>query len=281
MDNVGQPYNIFSGSPLTHQNIHTNHSPFENSHITDNMKFTDKENHITSNNFIRNGSTESATESPFTNNTQRSNYKPFPNYHGRKNINTPIVRIPDSYDPIIEYNKNNSLGVKSQPRNNFDIPPVYSKSEERKNYQHKELGIYGEKSSIYSPIKFWIEDPSTLFQTFDIIPNQDMTDAERLNAMTRVIILLTAIMFVVKFPLWWMFLTIGIITVIILWYIVRERDTFYSDYIHRRTEYLRRPVNKRKPILCPYQNNGPSTHCYKSNIVQSVQTQPLKLISIP
>ena len=138
--------------------------------------------------------------------------------------------------------------------------------------------------SIYSPINFWFEDPSALFQTFDIIPNQDMTDAERLNAMTRVIILITAVMFIVKFPLWWMFLVIGIIAVIVLWYIIKGRDELYADHIRRQTEYLRRP---RKSIIQPIQQSRApgftmdKTLSHESNLVQSVQTQPLKLISIP
>ena len=170
---------------------------------------------------------------------------------------------------------------------------------------------------IYSPSNFWFEDPSALFQTFDVIPNQDMTDAERLNAMTRVIILITAVMFIVKFPLWWMFLVIGIIAVIVLWYIVKGRDELYADQVRRQTEYLRRP---RKSIIQTYQGTRKATashvprvdseankslsHLYtnqilsregnivsgrhpigrrsfQSSVIQSVQTQPLKLISIP
>jgi hypothetical protein len=138
-----------------------------------------------------------------------------------------------------------------------------------------------------------MEDPSALFQTFDVMPNENMTDAERLNALTRVIILITAFMFIVKFPLWWMFLGIGIIVVIVLWYIVKERDKVYEDNVRRQTEYLRRP---RKSIIQPYyptknsiidkSNNEIRGYQSKgkfieSDLIRSVQTQQLKLISIP
>lgn len=154
--------------------------------------------------------------------------------------------------------------------NNFDMP-------DRNLY--KEDDYQRSQKSIYSPINFWFEDPSALFQTFEVVPNQNMTDAERLNAMTRVIILITAIMFVIKFPLWWMFLVIGIIVVIIMWYIVKGRDELYADHVRRQTEYLRRPP---KSIIQPIHKAIISkTSIQTSNLVQLVQTQPLKLISIP
>ena len=59
--------------------------------------------------------------------------------------------------------------------------------------------------SIYEPINFWFEDPKSLFETCDIIPQSEMTNAERLNAMTRIIVIITAIMFSIRFPLWWYF----------------------------------------------------------------------------
>ena len=48
------------------------------------------------------------------------------------------------------------------------------------------------RPTIYTPLTFWLEDPSVLFQSFDIIPHSDMSDVERLNAMTRMIIIITA-----------------------------------------------------------------------------------------
>ena len=141
------------------------------------------------------------------------------------------------------------------------------------------------RRTIYSPINFWLEDPSALFQTLDVVPNQDMTDAERLNAMTRVVILITAVMFIVKFPLWWAFLAIGIVVSIILWYIVKDRHESHVRHVQRQTEYLRRPKS-HKSIIQPYKptiQTPPSDtrHQYQSELLHTVQNQPLKLISIP
>lgn len=138
--------------------------------------------------------------------------------------------------------------------------------------------------SIYMPVKFWIEDPVSLFQTFDIVPNPEMTDAERLNAMTRVIIVITAIMFVLKFPIWWLFLGIGLIVVIIMWYIIKERERVYAKNARasdRRREYLRRP---RRRIITPISNISTSVEPRNSNIIRptiNVNSQQLRIISIP
>lgn len=125
------------------------------------------------------------------------------------------------------------------------------RSTENKLENGKNRGIVADdinkfKSRYIQPM-FWIEDPSALFQTFDVIPDMNMTDAERLNAMTRVIIIITVIMFLFKFQAWWLFLCLGLIVVIIIWYIVKGREQIYNDRLRGMSrEYLRRP---RKSIL--------------------------------
>lgn len=178
-------------------------------------------------------------------------FKSFPikNHQQIKNMST--VRIPTSVDDDGDKNPSSKLSWISN--------------------KHKHTNLLDLKyRPIYSPINFWLEDPTVLFQVTDIIPNNNMTNIERLNAMTRVIIIIAAIMFVVKFPLWWMFLVIGVITVIILWYILKVRDDFYSN---RQIEYLRRPTTIKKKILQPLNN--------KHRPAQSAQKQIINLISIP
>jgi hypothetical protein len=100
-------------------------------------------------------------------------------------------------------------------------------------------------------IGFWFEDMSSLFKTIDIIPNETMTDAERLNAMTRVVILISAIMFILKVPIWWFFLSMGLLVTVVLWYIMKGRE---HEYIRRQKEYLRPPrcsKNPKRSIITP------------------------------
>lgn len=121
---------------------------------------------------------------------------------------------------------------------------------------------------IYNAIKFWIEDPSCLIQTLDIVPNAEMTNIERLNAMTRVIIVISAIMFILKFPLWWLFLGLGIIVVVVLWYIIKERENFYG---RKQREYIRKPRKKIIEPIDPTNNvNSP---------INDVNNQQLNIVS--
>lgn len=134
---------------------------------------------------------------------------------------------------------------------------------------------------------FWFEDPTALFQTLELIPNARMSDAERLNAMTRVIIIIAAIMFVVRFPAWWMFLVIGIIVVIILWYIIKGREQSYNEQIRQRfsREYLRKPTGgqRKRTIIQPITRPARVSLMknFNNNQKQIMQDQPLKIISIP
>lgn len=135
--------------------------------------------------------------------------------------------------------------------------------------------------------KFWFEDPSALFQTFDITPNVNMTDAERLNAMTRVIIIIAAVMFLVKFPAWWLFLCLGLIVVIVFWYIIKGREQTYNEHLKsmaRRREYLRRP---QKCILKAIEGTGVNNCNRVNNIIRpingnrrDINNQELRIISL-
>jgi hypothetical protein len=118
---------------------------------------------------------------------------------------------------------------------------------------------------------FWLENPSLLFESLVILPHPDMNDAERLNAMTRMIIIIAAIMFIIKFQGWLTFLVIGMLIVIIMWYIVKGRPDD-KNYHRKQREYIRQP---RRSIIQPIK----STPDLNANT--SVKNYPLKLISIP
>ena len=110
-------------------------------------------------------------------------------------------------------------------------------------------------TDIYTPVVFWIMDPSVLFQTFEIYPNDAMNDAARFNAMTRVIIIIAAIMFAVGFQFWWLFLVLGLLVVIVLWWVTKEREQMYNMAMRKQREYLRHPDSRlqqpRRQIIRP------------------------------
>lgn len=66
--------------------------------------------------------------------------------------------------------------------------------------------------------KFWVEDPSILFTNFRPFPLESMSKDEKLNALTRMSFLVSGAMYAMKFEHWFKFLSISIITIILLKY---------------------------------------------------------------
>ena len=95
-------------------------------------------------------------------------------------------------------------------------------------------------------IKFWLENPISLFQDLDILPNPTMTNDEKLNALTRAIIIISAIMFAFRFPTWWLFLFVGILVVIVIWYMTKDinRDL-------KKSKPLKQTNHSKRRIITP------------------------------
>lgn len=91
----------------------------------------------------------------------------------------------------------------------------------------------------------WMDNPAILFENCILLPNSTMTNAERFNALTRTIILISCIMFLVKCPLWWLFLVAGLMLIIFLWYIIK---------VYERPPPPQ-PINRprSRPIIIPVQ----------------------------
>jgi hypothetical protein len=98
-------------------------------------------------------------------------------------------------------------------------------------------------------IPFWISNPNVLFTSTEIIPGPNMSMEERMNAMTRVVIVIAAIMYSIQFPAWWLFLAISLIVIVVIWYsMVKQKPV--------ERHYLRQPKNNNR-IITPIdaQNN--------------------------
>lgn len=145
------------------------------------------------------------------------------NNKSKDNINYPAYLDP-KWDFIINSNNSNDTPERIGSNNIWDL------------------------SKGKSPGTFWIHDPNVLFSTFEVIPTDRMNNAERLNAMTRIIVIISAIMFLIKFALWWLFLLLGIMIVIIFWYLIQGKYILYKNSTQYQREYLRQP---QKPILKP------------------------------
>jgi hypothetical protein len=79
--------------------------------------------------------------------------------------------------------------------------------------------------------EFWIKQPSELL-SLNLLPSSDMTDEQRLNSLTRLILVITAILFVVYYgtQYWWKFLLCGLGIVFLLYFSLGSRDKGYLQY---------------------------------------------------
>lgn len=71
--------------------------------------------------------------------------------------------------------------------------------------------------------RFWLEEPAALLKSTIIIPECGMTVAARLNALTRLILLITLLLWIFCVARWWLFLLFGLLLVVILFYLESNR----------------------------------------------------------
>lgn len=77
--------------------------------------------------------------------------------------------------------------------------------------------------------KFWIKDPCILFSNPQIFPTQNMTKAEKLNALTRLVIIIAIGMYFLKYDNWMVFLLISLLVIILLYYSSNRPSTKTSE----------------------------------------------------
>lgn len=83
---------------------------------------------------------------------------------------------------------------------------------------------------------FWVEHPLCLLSSFKIIPSEDMTLEEKMNAITRIIIIVFIVMLIIKFKHALTFLIVSLIIIILMYY---SRKRFLV-----REEKLRQKLSK-------------------------------------
>jgi len=93
---------------------------------------------------------------------------------------------------------------------------------------------------------FWLEKPSSIFDNFILIPQPGMTEDERLNALTRLVIVVALVLYVLKIGSWVLFFVLGMILVIILYLrSKRYKQPHIVEYFHcpRQPKSRFRPRN--------------------------------------
>jgi hypothetical protein len=89
--------------------------------------------------------------------------------------------------------------------------------------------------------QFWLEDYRVLFQSPTFLPTNQMTEVQRLNTLTRLILLIAIILAIFHLGNWLLFLLLGLGLVILLYYAQRSPATPSSGPVESRTEHYRCP----------------------------------------
>lgn len=74
------------------------------------------------------------------------------------------------------------------------------------------------------PEKFWAKDPLALIQRFDIIPREHMTLEAKLNALTRLVILIFIVLLIIRYRYAAAFLLAALLIILIMYRFQKERE---------------------------------------------------------
>ena len=69
--------------------------------------------------------------------------------------------------------------------------------------------------------KFWLEEPSALFSSWTLFPNESMNRDEKLNALTRLSLAISLGLYLLKYPYWATFLLVTLAGIIAIKYSCR------------------------------------------------------------
>lgn len=99
--------------------------------------------------------------------------------------------------------------------------------------------------------KFWVEEPCSLFGDMTFFPTKSMTKTEKLNALTRLAIAISIVMYFMKYDHWFTFLILAILIIIILNY-SGNSETFKKEEIKEEKEDEEEPLIENFSIVPTY-----------------------------
>lgn len=73
--------------------------------------------------------------------------------------------------------------------------------------------------------KFWLERPLDLFVSFDILPEQSMCTGSKLNAATRLALVIAAVLYVAKIDEWRIFLLSVLALIVFIFFMCRRNES--------------------------------------------------------
>ena len=72
--------------------------------------------------------------------------------------------------------------------------------------------------------RFWVQDPSALLTRLYVFPTADMSKNEKLNALTRLSLIVTGLMYWLKYEHWFTFLLLAVLIIVLLKYGVKTKE---------------------------------------------------------
>lgn len=117
--------------------------------------------------------------------------------------------------------------------------------------------------------EFWIHNPRALVHDQTLIPSRYMTDEEILNTMTRLILVVALVLFILGIVSWWIFLIVGIAMIFILHYAMLGRKPQHIEYF--RCPSSSDPVDTRKLCKSIVLEDDTPTQSRESNVERPIK----------
>ena len=67
--------------------------------------------------------------------------------------------------------------------------------------------------------KFWVENPCIIVTDVKVFPTEEMDTNQKLNALTRLSIIIAIVMYLMKYKYWFMFLILALFIIVLLKYV--------------------------------------------------------------
>lgn len=102
---------------------------------------------------------------------------------------------------------------------------------------------------------FWLENPYNLFCSMDIIPTDDMSNERQFNTITRLIFIISAVLYILNYKYTSLFILLALIVIISIYYVSKKKEHFQFPE-NQKNSFKNNQNNKEMSLqeLRNYQN---------------------------
>lgn len=86
--------------------------------------------------------------------------------------------------------------------------------------------------------KSWIDDPLELFSSVSVLPSSDGSKCERINSMTRLVLLISLFLYIMDYKYWLTFLIVGLAVMILMKYQSDQKEDFSMNNRYVSPQYM-------------------------------------------